>query len=110
MAEHPDVFLTREEFKEALRDVGCDDGYLDAAASDFSIIMPLLFHALGRRRIYEIVEGARPEVLLNEAPTAWDRSIYYFVRLFDNEIDQFRQRKIAEIQRRNQQGQQGNIP
>jgi len=47
MARHPNIFLTKRQFEQALIDVGCHTRYADAAASDFSILMPLLIHALG---------------------------------------------------------------
>lgn len=70
MARHPDVSLTKRKFEQALMDIGCHANFADAAASDFSVLMPLLIHALGKERFFEIVEAARPEVYLQPAHEA----------------------------------------
>jgi len=104
MAKHPDVFITSQQFKQALINAGCGEGYVDAAASDYSLLMPLLIHALGKERFFEIVERARPEILLEPAIEAWKESTKHITAWADKEIEQFVQRKRTEQQRRNREG------
>lgn len=104
MTKHPDVFMTSQQFKQALIDAGCGEGYADAATSDFSILMPLLIHALGKERFFEIVEQARPGILLEPAIDAWKASTKHITAWADKEIKDFVKRKNAELQRKAQKG------
>ncbi len=100
MARHPNVFLTKRQFEQALMNVGCHASFAAAAASDFSVMVPLLIHALGEEEFFRIVEAARPEVYLDPAPDAWKASIRYITAWANAEVEQFSQRKLEERQRR----------
>jgi hypothetical protein len=97
MARRPNVFLTREQFEQAVINVGCDEGFADAVASNFTLMVPLLIHALGEEEFFRIVEAARPEVYLNSAIPAWKGCVRHITAWANHEIEQYKQRKLAEL-------------
>jgi hypothetical protein len=78
MARRPDVF-DRTAFERALHEQGCPAQYCEAYAGDFKLFVPLLFRALGREKVLELVNDARLELGLKERDTYWSEAARYFV-------------------------------
>jgi len=92
MAKRPQVF-DQISFEESLRRQGCTESFVSPITSDFKLFVPIALRYLGKDKLFEIVNRARPELKLGEQDPAWREAVKYIVGWAEEQIEEYKAQK-----------------